>query len=427
MTSQRITVVGAGYVGLTSAVCFASMGHFVSCLDVDENRIDQLGSGICPIHEAGVEDLLRSGLASGRLQLGTDPSALVADADFIFLCVPTPSSEDGSANLDFLHSAATAIAPHLRSGAVVINKSTVPVGAVAYVKSAIGRSDIAVASNPEFLREGTAVHDFLHPDRIVIGSENLRVAEKVADLFEAIDAPVVVTDPISAELIKYASNAYLATRLTFVNEIARLCDDFGANASDVLGGMGRDRRIGPGFLVPGPGWGGSCFPKDTAALLHSAQQVGDGFPLLAAALETNQSHFDRIVAKLSAALDRPLSGATIGVWGLAFKAGTDDTRESPAVAIIDRLLALGAKVNAFDPVVSSLPDRGDQLTFAPSALEAIDGADGLLVLTEWAEFVNVAPVEVAQRLRGKVVVDGRNLLNADAYRSAGVAFVGLGQ
>jgi len=427
VTSQRIAVVGAGYVGLTSAVCFASIGHVVSCLDVDENRIDQLGSGICPIHEAGVEDLLRSGLASGRLQLGTDPSASVADADFVFLCVPTPSSADGSANLEFLHSAATAIAPHLRSGAVVINKSTVPVGAVAYVKSAIGRSDIAVASNPEFLREGTAVHDFLHPDRIVIGSENLRVAERVAGLFEAIDAPVVVTDPISAELIKYASNAYLATRLTFVNEIARLCDDFGANASDVLDGMGLDRRIGPSFLVPGPGWGGSCFPKDTAALLHSAQQVGDGFPLLDAALATNESHFDRIVTKLSSALDRPLSGATIGVWGLAFKAGTDDTRESPAVEIIDRLLALGAKINAFDPVVASLPDRGDQMVFASSELEAIDGADGLLVLTEWAEFADVDPGEAAQRLRGKVVVDGRNLLDADAYRSAGILFVGLCQ
>lgn len=427
MTSQRVSVVGAGYVGLTTAVCFASMGHVVSCLDIDVNRIDQLRAGICPIHEDGIEDLLQSGLQSGRLQFGSDPAVSVADADFVFLCVPTPSSEDGSANLEFLHSAAKAIAPHLRSGAVVINKSTVPVGAVAYVESAILRSDIAVASNPEFLREGTAVHDFLHPDRIIIGSEDPQVAERVAGLFETLDAPVVVTDPISAELIKYASNAYLATRLTFVNEIARLCDDFGANASDVLGGMGLDRRIGPGFLVPGPGWGGSCFPKDTAALLHSAQQVGDGFPLLAAALETNQSHFDRIVAKLSSALDRPLSGATIGVWGLAFKAGTDDTRESPAVAIIDRLLALGAKVNAFDPVVSSLPDRGDQLTFAPSALEAIDGADGLLVLTEWAEFVNVAPVEVAQRLRGKVVVDGRNLLNADEYRSAGIAFVGLGQ
>jgi UDPglucose 6-dehydrogenase len=403
------------------------MGHVVSCLDVDETRIGQLGSGICPIHEIGIEDLLRSGLQAGRLQFGTDPAVSIADADFVFLCVPTPSSEDGSANLEFLHSAATAIAPHLRSGAVVINKSTVPVGAVAYVKSAIGRSDIAVASNPEFLREGTAVHDFLHPDRVVIGSEDPRVAERVASLFEAIDAPVVVTDPISAELIKYASNAYLATRLTFVNEIARLCDDFGANASDVLGGMGLDRRIGPSFLVPGPGWGGSCFPKDTAALLHSAQQVGDGFPLLDAALATNESHFERIVTKLSSALERPLSGATIAVWGLAFKAGTDDTRESPSVEIIDRLLARGAKVNAFDPVVASLPDRGDQMVFASSELEAIDGADGLLVLTEWAEFADVDPVEVTQRLSGKVVVDGRNLLDAAAYRSAGVVFVGLGQ
>lgn len=427
MTSQRVSVVGAGYVGLTTAVCFASMGHVVSCLDVDVNRIDQLRAGICPIHEDGIEDLLRSGLQSGGLQFGSDPGVSVADADFVFLCVPTPSSEDGSVNLEFLHSAATAIAPHLRSGAVVINKSTVPVGAVAFVESALRRSDIAVASNPEFLREGTAVHDFLHPDRIIIGSEDPQVAERVAGLFETLGAPVVVTDPISAELVKYASNAYLATRLTFVNEIARLCDDFGANASDVLGGMGLDRRIGPSFLVPGPGWGGSCFPKDTAALLHSAQQVGDGFSLLAAALETNQSHFDRIVTKLSSALDRPLSGAMIGVWGLAFKAGTDDTRESPSVAIIDRLLALGATVNAFDPVVSSLPDRGDQMTFAPSALEAIDEADGLLVLTEWAEFVNVDPVEVAMRLRGKVVVDGRNLLNADEYRAAGVVFVGLGQ
>jgi UDPglucose 6-dehydrogenase len=284
-----------------------------------------------------------------------------------------------------------------------------------------------VASNPEFLREGTAVHDFLHPDRVVIGSEDPRVAERVANLFEAIDAPVVVTDPISAELIKYASNAYLATRLTFVNEIARLCDDFGANASDVLGGMGLDRRIGPSFLVPGPGWGGSCFPKDTAALLHSAQQVGDGFPLLDAALATNESHFERIVTKLSSALERPLSGATIAVWGLAFKAGTDDTRESPSVEIIDRLLARGAKVNAFDPVVASLPDRGDQMVFASSELEAIDGADGLLVLTEWAEFADVDPAEVSQRLSGKVVVDGRNLLDAAAYRSAGVVFVGLGQ
>lgn len=427
MTSRNVTVVGAGYVGLTTAACLASLGHSVSCLDIDSNRIGRLASGICPIHEDGLEELLQSGLRDGRLCFGVDPQPMVTDADFVFLCVPTPASEDGSANLEFLHSAATAIAPHLRSGAVVINKSTVPVGAVAYVATALGRSDVSVVSNPEFLREGTAVFDFLHPDRIVIGSDDRNSAEGVAGLFQSIDAPVLVTDPVSAELIKYASNAYLAARLTFVNEIARLCDDFGASAPEVLGGMGLDHRIGSNFLRPGPGWGGSCFPKDTLALLHSAQQAGGGFPLLEAALATNESHFDRIVDRLRSALDRPLEGATIAVWGVAFKAGTDDTRESPAVKIIDRLLARGANVTAYDPVVASIPGRDAHLSFASSALGAVEGADGLLVLTEWEEFATVDPAETANRLRGNVVIDGRNLLDADGYRAVGVVFSGLGR
>ena len=314
-------------------------------------RSPRLERGEIPILEDGLEDLVRESVRAGRLRFVLGAENAVADREFIFLCVPTPQGEDGSADLSYIQAAAEQISPHLRTEAVVINKSTVPVGSTRVVEQALQRSDVAVVSNPEFLREGTAVHDFLNPDRVVIGCEDQAAAIRVAALYLGLAAPLMVTDPASAETIKYASNAFLAAKISFVNAIAAVCEAVGADVNDVVLGMGYDKRIGQEFLRPGPGWGGSCFPKDSHALVRIAEDAGYEFALLKGVIEVNEQQFDRVVSKVKDAAGGSLDGVRIAAWGVTFKARTDDIRDSPAIKIMKRIQAAGAIVTAYDPAI----------------------------------------------------------------------------
>ena len=429
---SRITIVGAGYVGLTTAAGFAHLGHQVTCADVDVERIAALNRGEVPILEAGLENLLREGMTGGRLTFVVGSAAAAAECEFAYLCVPTPQGPDGSADLSFIEAAAAEIGPVLPPEAIVINKSTVPVGSTNVVERALGRSDVFVVSNPEFLREGSAVHDFLHPDRIVIGSDDQAAAVRVASLYLGIASPLIVTDPASAELIKYASNAFLAAKVSFVNAIAAVCEAVGADMNDVVLGMGYDKRIGHEFLKPGPGFGGSCFPKDSRALIRIAEDAGYDFDLMEGVVAVNEEQFGRMVEKTIELVGGSVDGVTIAVWGLTFKARTDDLRDSPALAITDRLRAVGARIKAFDPSISPpVTDRrtpmleGIELAADPYA--ACEGAEVLLVLTEWDEFRWLDFDKVGDLLGARKVLDGRNLLDREALRRRGYTYRGVGR
>jgi len=422
-----IAVIGTGYVGLTTGACFSRLGHTVVCADVDESKIARLRGGEIPIHEPGLEEIVRDGVQAGRLTFTTDVNEAVANAQFAYLCVPTPQGADGSADLTYLVAAAEQIAPYLPSEAVVVNKSTVPVGSTRTVEQALGRSDLFVVSNPEFLREGSAVHDFLNPDRIVIGSDDQGAAIRVASLYLNVPAPVMVTDPASAETIKYASNAFLAMKLSYVNAIAALCEAVGADADDVMLGMGYDSRIGNKFLRPGPGWGGSCFPKDTKALHFLSAQAGYSFDLLDAVLEINDAQFERVTAKIASVAGGSLEGARIAVWGLTFKANTDDRRDSPAIEIVRRLVAGGAVVRAYDPTVKGDLPEVDGVQVADDAYAACEGATVLAVLTEWDEFKWVDLDKVAATMADRRIVDARNLLDRGALLRRDFVHEGIGR
>jgi UDPglucose 6-dehydrogenase len=426
--SARIAVVGTGYVGLTTGVCLAHLGHTVVCADVDAAKVARLSAGEMPIVEHGLAELLASGLASGRLSFVVGAAAAVIDCEIAFLCVPTPQGSDGSADLSYIEAASAEIGPVLPSGAIVVNKSTVPVGSTRAVEAVIQRDDIHVVSNPEFLREGSALRDFMQPDRVVVGADDRAAAERVAALYSSLDAPTIVTDPASAETIKYAANAFLATKLSFVNAIAAICEGVGANVDDVIRGIGSDTRIGASFLQPGPGWGGSCFPKDSRALVKIAENAGYEFDLLSGVITVNDQQLDRMAHKVASAVGGSLDGRTVAVWGLTFKAGTDDLRESPAVAVISRLLQAGANVVAHDPTV---PARRfgvpSDVEIATAPLAACHGADVLCVLTEWPEYAAVSPVDVAAALSSPRVVDTRNLLDREAWTAAGFTYDGVGR
>jgi UDPglucose 6-dehydrogenase len=423
-----IAIIGTGYVGLTSGACFAHLGHDVVCADVDTDKVARLSAGEVRTVEVGLGDLVAEGRAAGRLRFTDDVADAVAGREVVVLCVPTPHAPDGSVDLSAVEAAATAIGPALESGAVVVNKSTVPVGTTHLVAGLLDRDDVTVASNPEFLREGTAVADFLGPDRIVVGADDDRTREVVRSLYDGVDAPVVLTDPASAETIKYAANAFLVTKLSFANAIAAVCEAVGADIDDVVLGLGYDDRIGASYLRPGPGWGGSCFPKDSRALIHQAGQAGYDFRFLDSAIEVNRQQFDRMVDKVRRAVGGDLSGRTVAVWGLTFKAGTDDLRDSPALEVVDRLLAAGAAVQAHDPTVAAhrnpVPATEEQTTHpvAPSV-----GADALVVLTEWPEYAAVDPAAAVAGLVGQAVVDARNLLDPGPWRALGCGFEGVGR
>jgi UDPglucose 6-dehydrogenase len=423
----KIAVIGTGYVGLSSGACFASLGHSVTCVDVVQKKIDDLNIGKLPIVETGLQELVSDGVKSERLFFTTDVSVAVCGADVVFLCVPTPESADGSADLSYIQTAARTIAPLLRSGSIVVNKSTVPVGSTKVVEKELKRPDVPVVSNPEFLREGSAIHDFLYPDRIVVGSDNQEAAIAVGALYEKVGAPVIVTDSASAETIKYAANAFLATKISYINAVAAICEGVGADISDVVLGLGYDKRIGHEFLRPGPGWGGSCFPKDTKAMVKIAADAGYDFGLLKGVIEVNEQQFERIVNKIREAAGGSLSGKHVSAWGLTFKALTDDLRDSPAIEIVTRLLDGGASVSAYDPTVKDSPHGLEAVGIASSPIDACVEADVIAVLTEWDEFRWVNPLDVSGVVRSKKIVDARNILDRSEWRRAQFEYQGIGR
>ena len=428
LMSFRVAVIGTGYVGLTTGACLAHLGHTVVCADIDADKIAKLRDGIIPIVELGLAELVTEGIASGRLSFVVGSVEAAKNCEVAFLCVPTPQGEDGSADLSYVQRASEEISAALPFEAIVVNKSTVPVGSTKVVEKALKRPDVKVVSNPEFLREGSAVQDFLKPDRVVVGSDDQAAAMKVASLYDGLSTRVIITDPASAETIKYAANAFLATKLSFINAIAAICEGVGADINDVVVGIGSDKRIGENFLRPGPGWGGSCFPKDSRALIKIAEDADYSFDLLKGVITVNDQQLDRVADKIRLAAGGNLSGKIVAVWGLTFKAGTDDLRDSPAIAIIERLMKLGARVQAYDPTVNVIrPGIPNDLMIAASCGEATAQADVLAVLTEWDEFKWVSASETSTHMTGKQIIDARNLLDRKDWERAGFTYQGIGR
>lgn len=424
---SKISIIGTGYVGLVTGTCLASLGHNVCCFDVDESKIRALKNGAIPILEEGLPELIRKTQAEGFLTFRADIEAAVREAEFVFLCVPTPQDASGAADVSYVRAAAEMIAPHLDHSAVVVNKSTVPIGTTEMVRDVVNRSDVYVVSNPEFLREGSAVADFLNPDRVIVGGSDTDAVDRVASLYEPIARPIFKTDGPSAEMIKYAANAFLATKISFINGIASICEKVGADIRTVAVGLGADSRIGQKFLAPGPGWGGSCFPKDTQALLSLARSINYQFHVLEGAYQTNQLQISRTTDRILALLGHEREGKAIAIWGLTFKAGTDDLRDSPAIAIIDRLLTFGVQIRAYDPTVAPCSSLlGRSIACFGDPLEACDGADALAVLTEWDIFSQVQPQQVAVLLKNKCVLDARRILDRGVFEEAGVIVDSIG-
>lgn len=422
---MRVAVIGAGYVGLIQAAGLASLGHEVVVGERNPERVAALQSGRTPFAEPGLTELLD--LGRGRLTFNVDNQEAVREAEVVFVAVPTPESPDGSADLSIVRAVVDEVAPSLRPGSVLAVKSTVPIGTIDRLADRLassGRGDVDVVSNPEFLAEGTAVADFAKPDRIVIGTRSAEAGRLLVEMYDGLDAPVVITDPVSAEMIKYASNAYLATRVTFGNAIANVCEAVGADVSDVLLGMGHDERIGHHFMKPGPGFGGSCFPKDTKALVKIAEDAGYRFSLLEGVIEVNEAQHLRVVEKVRDALGGALAGRTVGLLGLAYKAGTADLRGSPAIELARLLSSSGARVRAFDPAVTT---EITGVESARSAIEAAQGADVLLIATEWEEFAALDLESVRGVMAGDAIVDSRNVLDPVAVRSAGLRYTGIGR
>lgn len=431
MRDRRVSVIGTGYVGLTTGACLAALGHRVVCADTDPHKVERLRQAQVDILEPGLPELVRDGLDSGRLEFVQDTPGAVGGADVVFLCLPTPMGVGGAADLAAVEAVADEIRTVLPHEAVVANKSTVPVGTAERVAALLGRPDVTVVSNPEFLREGHAVRDFLNPDRIVVGAADRAAAQRVADLYAELDAPLVLTDAASAELAKYAANFFLAMKLSFANNLATLCEHFDADVNDVITGIGHDPRIGSAFLNPGPGWGGSCLPKDTHALLTVCEESGVEFPLLRATIETNVEHQRRLVERVVAGCspgDGSLHGVRLALLGLSFKAGTSDLRDSPALAIARLLKERGAELYAYDPALSETrPDLSDLLTIVDTPEKAVEHARACVILTEWPQFRDIDWEAVAGLLESPVVYDFRNLLDPARLHRAALSWEGIGR
>lgn len=427
---RRVAVIGAGYVGLPTAAVLSHHGHQVTVAERDARRLEALSQGRSPIVEHGLEELLKEGISTGRLRAMKSAAEAVVGAEFVFLCVETPQSDDGSADLSFITAAASEISSKLEDGAIIVNKSTVPVGTVGLVERVVGRADVAVVSNPEFLREGTAVADSLKPDRVVVGSDDREAAARVAELFSDSGAPVVITDATTSELIKYASNAFLATKLTFINTMAGLCEAVGADVLDLVLGVGYDHRIGFEFLKPGPGWGGSCLPKDTSALVAISRSAGYDVSIVRGAISGNDDQMRRVVGKIKASAGGTLRDRTIAVYGLSFKANTGDRRDSPSVTISKMLVKEGATVRAFDPTVTP-GDAGDadlsHLKVCDSPYEAATGAHVVALLTEWQEFRWLDFKKIRSLVAAPAIVDARNLLESGPLHRLGFSYMGIGR
>jgi UDPglucose 6-dehydrogenase len=434
---MNVAMIGSGYVGLVSGACFAEFGACVTCIDISEDKIARLNAGEMPIYEPGLEDLVARNVAAGRLSFTTQYDPAIGEADLVFIAVGTPTRRgDGYADLAYVYEAARQVARHLSGYTVVVDKSTVPVGTARQVCRIIGeenpQADFDVASNPEFLREGAAIGDFMRPDRVVLGVESVRAEQLLRELYRPInliEAPIMVTGLESAELVKYASNAFLAVKISFINEIANLCEQVGADVHAVARGMGMDRRIGSKFLHPGPGYGGSCFPKDTTALIRIAQEHGSSCRIVEAAVEVNAAQKARMVKKIREALGGTEGGKTVAVLGLAFKPETDDMRDAPSLAIIPNLVDKGATIRAHDPqsageAKSLLPA---EVTYCNDVYEAVAGADAVVLMTEWNEYRGLDLARMRELMRGNVFIDLRNVYERAQVSECGFEYTCVGR
>lgn len=429
---RKICVIGAGYVGLVAGTCFADLGNQVICVDIDEKKIAKLKAGTLPFYEPGLEEMVRRNAQSGRLRFTTSYPEGIKEAEFVFIAVDTPSGAEGEADLKYIRMAAEGIAKVMDHSLIIVNKSTVPIGTGDWVAEIVEEYadpeiEFAVVSNPEFLREGAAIGDFLNPDRIVLGSTNREAAEQVAQLYLSLRAPIMITDLRTAEMIKYASNAYLANRISFVNEIAFICEKLGADVKEVAIGMGYDKRIGSDYLDAGLGWGGSCFPKDVKALEHMASIHGCHPQLLRAVMEINRDQKRRIIQTLREVVGT-LHGKTIGILGLAFKPNTDDMREAPSIEVIHLLTNEGARIKAYDPVAMEvakgiMPD----VTYCADPYQVAEGSDALIVVTEWNEFQHLDMVRIKELMREPVLIDGRNIYDPQKVGQLGFIYRGVGR
>ena len=432
---MNITVVGTGYVGLVTGTCLAETGNSVTCVDIDEHKVMRLKAGRMPIYEPGLEKLFERNLKEERLHFTTSLGEGIRDAQIVFLALPTPPGEDGSADLRYVLGVAGEIGQLLTEYKIIINKSTVPVGTADKVKAAIAlnyQGEFDVVSNPEFLREGVAVEDFMKPDRIVIGTQSERAKKLLEQLYGPYvrqGNPIIFMDERSSELTKYAANSFLATKISFMNEIAQICERLGADVDMVRRGMGSDERIGKRFLFPGIGYGGSCFPKDVQALVHSSGEVGYEFKILDAVMDVNEKQKVHLVGKIKDYFEGDLQGRHFALWGLAFKPNTDDIREAPALYIIDELLESGATITAFDPEAMRNVKRvlGDRITYAENQYDALHGADALIIATEWNEFRTPDFLKIVSNLRRKVIFDGRNLFDTAAIAELGFNYESIGR
>lgn len=432
---MKIAVVGTGYVGLVTGTCFSELGNHVSCVDIDVNKVRKLKEGKLPIYEPGLDVLFHRNVDAGRLTFTTQLEEGVKDAKVIFLALPTPPDEDGSADLKYVLKVADDLGPLLKEYAVIIDKSTVPVGTAEKVRQRIAANakvDFDVVSNPEFLREGVAVDDFMKPDRVVVGTNSLKAISIMDALYAPLvrqGNPIIFMDERSAELTKYAANAFLATKITFMNEIANMCELLGANVDDVRKGIGTDSRIGKRFLFAGIGYGGSCFPKDVQALAKSASEVDYDFKILKSVMEVNQEQKVKFIPKLLDHFGGDISGKTIAMWGLAFKPYTDDIREAPALYNIEELLARGAKVKAFDPeaMENTKALLGDRIELCSNEYDCLSGADALFIVTEWPLFRLPDFKVMADKLKNKVIFDGRNLYPLQDMKDIGFTYYSIGR
>jgi UDPglucose 6-dehydrogenase len=430
---SNLCVIGTGYVGLVTGVCFADLGNKVICLDVDNERIEKLNRGVMPIFEPGLEQIVKINTQSGRLTFTTDYTSALEDAEFAFIAVGTPSGVDGEADMQYVRSAAETIADNVDHPIIVVNKSTAPVGTGDWVTEIIRKRrggkplDFEVVSNPEFLREGSAINDFMCPDRIVLGCTNHDAANQVAKLYLPLRSSILITDLRTAEMIKYASNAFLATRISFINEIANICEEVGADVSEVATGMGYDKRIGHSFLDAGLGWGGSCFPKDVKALAHMAVIHGTHPQLLQAVMEINRNMRRMVIVKLRRSLGT-LDEKVIGVLGLSFKPNTDDVRDAPALEVIHLMQNEGAIIRAYDPqAMVNAASQLNRVTLCKTPYEVAEGSDALVLATEWNEFKELDFLRIKASMKNPLIVDGRNLWDPDRLTDMGFTYFGIGR
>lgn len=434
---KKITIIGTGYVGLVTGTCFAELGNDVTCVDVDEQKVSMMNQGRVPLYEPGLEEVFQRNQSAGRLRATLDLPAALKGSSIVFLALPTPMDDDGSANLSYIFAVADMLGPLLEEYTVIIDKSTVPVGTAEQVRARIAANttvDFDVVSNPEFLREGLALQDFMHPDRVVIGSSSDKARAVMAELYEPItrnDHPLYFMSERSAEMTKYAANSFLAAKITFMNQIANLCERIDANVDDVRIGVGSDSRIGHKFLYPGIGYGGSCFPKDVQALIHTAQDHGYDFQLLKTVIDNNQAQKKVLTSKVLNYFNNDLEGKTLALWGLAFKPETDDIREAPAIEMIRSLTAAGATVRAYDPQamenIKKLLGDNDRLQFVSDEYAAVDGADALLIVTEWPQFAAVSLDRIKELLSQPVIFDGRNMFPVEAMQAADFYYESIGR